>query len=105
MIQRKWQQIAFSCLLRLDWKLPNNWLTERYGHPYRIITACRKETKHWSQIKAVDTEAYQKMQNFLVELENIDHLQSWNVLDTSDIMCMLLSKLPGSTREKGLQLS
>ena len=35
-----------------------------------------------------------------MKLENIGHLQSWNVLDTPDIMCMLLSKLPGSARDK-----
>ena len=35
-----------------------------------------------------------------MKLENIGHLQSWNVLDTLDIMCMLLSKLPGSARYK-----
>ena len=62
-------------------------LTERYGDPYRIIAAYRKEIK-------------QKFQNFLVKLENVGHLQSWNVLDTPDIMCMLLSKFPSSARDK-----
>ena len=36
----------------------------------------------------------------LVKCENIDHLQSWNVLHTPDIICMLLSTLPGSVRDK-----
>ena len=75
-------------------------LTERYGNPYRIIEAYRKETKHWPQIKAGDADPYQKFQNFLVKLENIGHLQSGNVLDPPDIMCMLLSKLPGNARDK-----
>ena len=75
-------------------------LTERYGDPYRIIAAYRKNIKHWPQIKAGDTDAYRKFQNFLVKLENVGHLQSWNVLDTPDIMYMLLWKLPGSAREK-----
>ena len=35
-----------------------------------------------------------------MKLENIGHLQSWNVLDTPDITCMLLSKVPGSARDK-----
>ena len=35
-----------------------------------------------------------------MKLENIGHFQSWNLLDTPDIMCMLLSKLPGSARDK-----
>ena len=75
-------------------------LTETQGDPYRIIAAYRKEIKDWSQIKAGDVDACQKFQNFLVKLENIGHLQSWNVLDTPGIMCMLLSKLPGSARDK-----
>ena len=75
-------------------------LTERYVDPYRIIATYRKEVKHWPQIKAGDADAYQKFQNFLVKLENIDHLQSWNVLDTPDIMYMLLSTLPGRASDK-----
>ena len=67
-------------------------LTERYDDPYRIIEAYRKEIKHWPQIKAGDAGA---------EIpERLGYLQSWNVLDTPDIMCMLLSKLPGSARDK-----
>ena len=27
-------------------------------------------------------------------------MQTWNVFDTSEIMCMLLSKLPGGIRDK-----
>ena len=36
----------------------------------------------------------------MIKCQNIGHLQSWNVFDTPDIMCMLLSKLPGSARDK-----
>ena len=38
----------------------------------------------------------ERFQNFLVKCEYIDHLQSWNVLNTPGIICMLLSELPGS---------
>ena len=75
-------------------------LTERNGDPNRIVAAYRKESKHWPQIKAGDADVYQNFQNVLVKLENITHLQSWNVLDTPDIRCILLSKIPGSTRDK-----
>ena len=64
------------------------------------LATYRKEIKHWPQIKSGDADAYQKFQDFLVKLDNIGHLQSWNVLDTPDIMCMILSKLPGSATEK-----
>ena len=47
-----------------------------------------------------DAVAYQKLQNFLIKCENVGHLQIWNVFNTPDIICMLLSKLPGSARDK-----
>lgn len=74
--------------------------TERYGKPYRIIAVYRKEIKHWAQIKAGNADTCQKFQNVLVKLENIGHLQTWNVLDTIEIMCILWSKLSKVTRGK-----
>ena len=47
-----------------------------------------------------DAVAYEKLQNFLIKCENVGHLQIWNVFNTPDIICMLLSKLPGSARDK-----
>ena len=38
--------------------------------------------------------------NFLLKCENTTQMQKWNVLDTPEIMCMLLSKLPSVTRDK-----
>ena len=75
-------------------------LTERNGDPNRVIAAYSKESKHWPQIKAGDADVYQNFQSFLVKLKNITHLQSWNVLDTPGIRCIVLSKIPGSTRDK-----
>ena len=51
-------------------------------------------------MKAGDAGAYKRFHNFLVKCENIDHLLTWNVLNTPDIICMLLSQLPGSVRDK-----
>ena len=34
-----------------------------------------------------------------VESVTITQLQIWNVLDTPEIMCMVLSKIPGGTRD------
>ena len=71
-----------------------------YGDPHRVIAAYHKEIKQWPQIKPGDAEAYRKFHNFLLKCENITKLQTWNVLDTPEIMCMLLSKLPCRTRDK-----
>ena len=71
-----------------------------HGDPHRVIAAYHKEIKQWPQIKPGDAEAYKKFHNFLLKCENITHLQTWNVLGTPEIMCMLLSKLPGGTGDK-----
>ena len=71
-----------------------------YGDPHRVIAAYCKEIKQWPQIKPGDAEAYRKFHNFLLKCENITQLQTWNVLDNPEIMYMLLSKLPGGTRDK-----
>ena len=71
-----------------------------YGDPHRVIPACRKEIKQWSQIKPGDAEAYRKIHNFSLKCENITQSQTWDVLGTPEIKCMLLSKLPGETRGK-----
>ena len=52
-----------------------------------------------AQIKAGDADANRKFQIFLVKCENIDHLQNWNLLNTPDIICVLLSKIRGSVRD------
>ena len=74
-----------------------------YGDPHRVIAAYCKEIKQWPQIKPGDAEAYRKFHNFLLKCENITQLQTWNVLDTPEITCMLLSTLPGGTRDRTLR--
>ena len=70
-----------------------------YGDPHRVIAAYCKEIKQWPQIKPGDAEAYRKFSNFSFKSENITQMQTF-VLDTPEIISMLLSKLPGGTREK-----
>ena len=97
------KEIAKNCIQlpqEVGYKTVKRLLNERVGDPHRITAAYRKEIKQWPQIKAGDADAYRKFTNFLVKCENIDHLQKWNVLNTPDIICMLLSKLPGSPRDK-----
>ena len=76
-----------------------NQLYQLYGDPYRVTAACRKEIKQWSQVKHGDAEGYRRFLNFLLKCETITQMQTWNVLDTPEELCMLLSKLPGGTRD------
>ena len=98
-----WVLAAKNCIQlpsEVGFKTAKRLLIERFGDLHIMTASYRKEIKQWPQIKAGDTDAYRRFQNFLVKCENIDHLQSWNVLNTPGIICMLLSKLPGSVRDK-----
>ena len=100
------KEIAKNCIQlpsELEFKAAKRLLTERFGDPHTITPSYQKEIKQWPQIIADDANAYMRFQNFLVKCENIDHFQSWNVLNTTDIICMLLCKLLGSVRDKWSQ--
>ena len=102
-IKGKVKEMAKNCIQlpsELGFKTAKRLLTERFGDPHIITGSYRKEIKQWPQTKVDNAGAYRRFQNFLVKCENIDHLQRWNVLNTPDSICMLLSKLPGSVRDK-----
>ena len=75
-------------------------LEQRYGNPYSIMSMYIKEIKAWPQLKNGDGGSFQKFYNFLVKCESIKKSREWNPLDTPDVICMLLSKLPGKIRDK-----
>ena len=59
-----------------------------------------KEIKHEPQVNHGDVEGYRRFLNFLLKCQTITQMQTWNVLDTPEVICMLLSKLTSSTRDK-----
>ena len=75
-------------------------LEQKYGNPHSIIAAYRREIKTWPQLKPADGAAFQKLHNFLIKCESATYGQTWNALDTPEMMCLVLSKLPGHTRER-----
>ena len=42
-----------------------------------------------------DVKGFHKMYNFLLKCEIISESQDWNALDTSEMLCILISKLSG----------
>ena len=64
----------------------------------------RKEIQTWPQVKNGDADSFQKFYNFLVKCENITQSSQWNPRDTTDVICMLLAKLPGNLRDKWVRL-
>ena len=82
------------------YKAAKNQVYQLYGDPHRVIAAYRKELKHWPQAKHGDAEGYRRFPNFLLKCETIIRMQTWNVLGTPEVMCILLSELPGGMRDK-----
>ena len=51
-------------------------------------------------MKNGDSAVYRRFYNFVIICESIMSRQQWNSLDTPDILCALISKLPGNARDK-----
>ena len=83
-------QVAFKTAKRL--------MHEIYGDPHKMTTTYQNQIKKWLHIKGGDSDAYRKFQNFLIKCENIDQTQGWNVLNTPDVVYILVSKLPENGR-------
>ena len=75
-------------------------LVEKYGNPYHVLVEYRKEIKACPIIRSGDAEGCQRFYNFLRKCESIRQSAQWDQLDTPDVICMLLAKLPGHTRDK-----
>ena len=88
----------------VDYKSAKKILDQKYGNPYSIMGGYRKEKKSWPQIRNGDGESYQKFCNFLLKYDSIPQAKEWNPLDTPDVICMLLSKLPGVISNKWVRV-
>ena len=74
---------------------------QKYGNPYSIMSVYRKDIKSWPEIRNGDGESYQKFYSFLLKCESIIQAREQNPLDTPDVICMLLLKLPGVLETNG----
>ena len=52
----------------------------------------------------METEIYQKFYNFLLKCESINQAREWNLLDSPNVICKLLLKLPGVTTDKWVRV-
>ena len=75
-------------------------LLERHGDPHQILAAYRKEIRGWPFLKNSDLADYRRFYSFLIKHESIMLRQQWDSLDTPDILCALISKLPGNASNK-----
>ena len=75
-------------------------LEQRYKNPHKILADHCREIKAWPLLKPSDFSGYKKFYNFLLKCESIMALQHWNSMDAPEILCMLILKLVGNTRDR-----
>ena len=70
-------------------------MNERYGDPRKILAAYRKEIKDWLIVKAGAAGGFRQFFNFLIKCRSlVSNRQTSPLIDSSDVTCMLLAKLP-----------
>ena len=77
-----------------------NLLEKQYGDPHRLLASYRREIKQMSKIKSGDAVAFRRLFNFLIKCQTMSYSTSKNPLDSPDVICMILSKVPGHLQER-----
>ena len=71
-------------------------LRKRCGDPHIILSSYRKEVRNWPKLKFGDAKGFREFYNFIVKCDGVAKEQNWNAINTPDVICMLVSKLPNS---------
>ena len=67
-------------------------LESRYGDPLKMLASYQRELKKWPSTRACDATAFTQLHNFLLKCEVAISIQSWNVLDSPEVLSMMISK-------------
>ena len=73
---------------------------KRYGDPHKNRLAYRLEIKKWLQVRQGDAAAYRKFYNFLLKCQSLTDDRNWNLFNSLDMLCTLISKLPMSVGDR-----
>ena len=74
-------------------------LQKQYGNPHKVLASYRKEIKQMAKIKPGDAAAYRRLFNSLIKCQSLEY-GSQNPLDTPDVICMILVKIPGYLQDR-----
>ena len=66
-------------------------LKKRYGDPYKLLSAYRKEIQNWPLLKAGDGYAFRRFFNFIIKFQSISENTKINIGYAPDIICMLVT--------------
>ena len=76
-------------------------LLERHcGNPFKLFPCYRNKIKRIRKIKPGDAAAFRRFFNFLIKCQSLQYSNNQNPLDTPDVICMILSKIPGFLQDK-----
>ena len=69
-------------------------LGRQYGNPFKLLACYRHETKRMTKIKPGDAAEFSRLFNFLIKYKRLQYSNNQNLLDTPDVICMILLKVP-----------
>ena len=75
-------------------------LNNRYENPHYLLASYRKEIKALTSVKPGDASDFRKFYSFVLKCETFSKSTAWNALETPETLCILVSKLPGSLRDR-----
>ena len=81
----------------VGYKNARSLLEEKHRNPHHIVAAYRKEIKSWPQLKPPYGTEYKRFYNFVLKCERATYWQNWKAIDTTKMMCLVLSDLPESS--------
>ena len=70
-------------------------LERQYGNTFKLLARYRNEIKQMTKIKPGDAAAFRRLFNFLIKFQTLQYSNNQNPLGTPDVICMILSKVPG----------
>ena len=75
-------------------------LERQYGSPVKLLACYRNEIKRVKKIKSRDGPAFWGLFSFLIKYQSLQNSNNQNPLDTSDLICMILWKIPRFLEDK-----
>ena len=84
-----------------DW-LSNSQETAKQQLWKSLLFACiiQERNKSFPSVKSGDTSGFRKFYNFLLKCEVFSKSTAWNALESQETLCFLVSKLPGSLKDR-----
>ena len=75
-------------------------LKNSYGNPHYLLASYRKEIEALPSVKPGDASGFGKFYSFVLKCEKFSKNTAWNALETPEMLCILVLKLPGSLRDR-----